>query len=247
LTDADVLRFIVGRGAQLPSLFNLGGVLIAVPPFFYVSGSPALGATIVTNYEVNWTRTLAGLGATVRVSAFRGTTADIVATVGGADFAAGLVGLPVNVGDSSASGLEVAIEGTLASGWRWGASYSPLKIDDDFRTGYTVTTTLTDFEHTTPRRTLRANVGWARGPWEVDGYLLYQASFDGVANLLGDTTGVLLPISGYTSVDARLGYRVNDKITLSIAGQGLTQSEQVQTASTPAVERRVLAAVQLAF
>ncbi len=40
LTDADVLRFMVGRGAQLPSLFNLGGVLIPVPPFFYVSGSP---------------------------------------------------------------------------------------------------------------------------------------------------------------------------------------------------------------
>jgi hypothetical protein len=40
---------------------------------------------------------------------------------------------------------------------------------------------------------------------------------------------------------------VNDKVTLAIAGQGLTHAEQVQTASTPAVERRVLATVRYAF
>ncbi|MEO8467658.1 MAG: TonB-dependent receptor [Gammaproteobacteria bacterium] len=247
LTDADVLRFMVGRGAQLPSLFNLGGVLIPVPPSFYVSGSPALGATIVTNYEVSWSRALASLGATLRVSAFRGKTVGIVATVGGSNIAAGLAGLPVNVGDSRESGIEVAIEGKFAGGWRWGASYSPLRIDDDFRPGYTVATTLTDFEHTTPRHTLDANVGWARGPWEVDAYLRYRSSFDGIENALGGTAGVLLPVSGYVSVDARLGYRVNDKVTLAVAGQGLTQAEQVQTAGTPAVERRVLATVQFAF
>ncbi len=247
LTDADVLRFMVGRGAQLPSLFNLGGVLIPVPPFFYVSGSPALGATTVTSYEVSWDRALASLDARLRISTFRGTTEGIVATVGGSDIAAGLVGLPVNVGDSHASGIEVAIEGTFAEDWRWGASYSPLQIHDDFTAGYTVATTLTDFEHTAPQRTLDANLGWARGPWEVDGYLRYMSGFYGVANTLGGTTGALLPVSGYTSVDARLGDRVNDQLTLARAGQGRTRAEQTQSARTPSVERRVLGTIQYAF
>jgi hypothetical protein len=47
-------------------------------------------------------------------------------------------------------------------------------------------------------------------------------------------------------VDARLGYRLSDRIDLALSGQGLTHAEQRQTAA-PAVERRIFGTLQIAF
>jgi iron complex outermembrane receptor protein len=106
---------------------------------------------------------------------------------------------------------------------------------------------VTDFENTTPRHVLKANLGWADGPWEVDGYLRHQSSFDGiVAGPTGSGTGLLAPIPSHLALDGRLGYAVNDRITLALNGRNLTRSQQRQT-SAPDVERAVFATFSMDF
>jgi iron complex outermembrane receptor protein len=58
--------------------------------------------------------------------------------------------------------------------------------------------------------------------------------------------GSLLSISSYVSVDARVGYRLNDRMTLALSGQNLTDSSQRQTVA-PEVERRVLGTFTMRF
>jgi outer membrane receptor for ferrienterochelin and colicins len=243
--EVNTLRFTVGRGTQLPSLFNLGGLLIPLPGGF-VTGVPTLEPSTVRNYEAIWNRPLTALNATLRVSTFAGRTSHVVAAAGGTDFSRGIFGAPANIGSSSAEGVEIALEGTHGD-WRWSGSYTPMRIDDRLDAGYNVQNTQVDFENTTPRHVLNASLGWSRARWEVDGFLRYQSSFDGVAGLGdGSVVGVLEPISDYVTLDARVGFAVNRHITLALAGQGLVHSEQRQTSGVD-VERRLSGNVTVAF
>jgi iron complex outermembrane receptor protein len=207
---------------------------------------PTLQTSTVRNFEIAWNRPLTAWGARLRVSAFSGSTSSVIAATGGADILRGIFGAPANIGASAAEGIEVALDGTHGD-WRWSASYTPLRIDDRFAPGYTVQNTQVDFENTAPRHVLNASLGWSRGAWEIDGFLRHQSSFYGVA-APGDGTvgGVLEPISGYLTVDARLGFTVNERVTLALAGQGLAHSAQRQTSSVD-VERRVYGSVNVAF
>jgi outer membrane receptor for ferrienterochelin and colicins len=245
IDDVNTLSFTVGRGTQLPSLFNLGGVLIPLPGGF-VTGVPTLEPSTVRNYEVIWNRPLTALSATLRVSAFAGRTSHVVAAAGGTDFSRGIFGAPANIGNSSAEGLEIALEGTRGD-WRWSTSYTPMRIDDRFSAGYSVQNTQVDFANTTPRHVLNASLGWSQARWEVDGFLRYQSSFGGVAGPGdGSVVGVLEPISDYVTLDARLGFAVNGRVTVALAGQGLADSRQRQTSAVD-VERRLFGNVTVAF
>jgi iron complex outermembrane receptor protein len=185
-------------------------------------------------------------GATLRVSAFTGSTSSVVAATGGADIMRGIVGAPANIGASAAEGIEIALDGTHGD-WRWSASYTPLRIDDRFAPGYVVQNTQVDFENTAPRHVLNGSLGWSRGPWEIDGFLRYQSSFYGVAAPGdGSVGGALQPISDYVTIDARLGFALNERITLALAGQGLAHSAQRQSSSVD-VERRIYGSVNVAF
>ena len=244
IDEADTVRFTAGRGVQLPSLMNLGGFVLPVPPAGYVGGVPDLETTVVRNYDVTWDRGLPWLGGGLRLSVFRGHTADVVAATGGSRFAAGLVGAPANIGRSRTDGLEISLEGAAGERWHWGVGYTRQDIDDDLT--LPVELTFVDFENTTPENIVVGNVGWQRGPWEVDAFLRYQSSFDGIIADPGTTSGMLVPIGSYATLDGRLGYAVNDRMTLSISGQNLNRSEQQQTAA-PLVERQVLASLSVDF
>jgi iron complex outermembrane receptor protein len=246
-SDRDTLRFMIGGGVQSPNLVNLGGLLIAAPPFGYGSGIPTLEPVTVSNYELAWDRSLSSVDAALQVSLFHGHTRRIVANTGDALLAEGIVSAPANIGNSETTGLEISIRGTITGAWRWGVGYISQVVEDDFDPGFTVETTLVDFEHTTPRHVLNANLGWSSGAWEIDGYVRYQSSFDDVENPGADVImGSLTPISSYVSVDGRVGYQLNERMTLALAGQNLTDSSQRQTAA-PEVERRVLGTFTLRF
>ena len=243
--EVDTLRFMVGRGVQMPNLLNLGGIVLPVPPVGFYSGVPDLKPTIVDNYELGWDRTLPRLAAKLGVSVFHGRSRDIVATRGGARLVAGaFLFSPANIDHSQTTGLEASIDATLREHWRWGASYSRQTIDDDFAAAFPFALMFVDFERTTPRHVLDANIGWSRGPWEVDGYLRYQSKFNGIAD--GVSGAMLVPISSYVSVDGRVGYAVNDRMMLALSGQNLTQAQQHQTAALD-VERRLLGTFSISF
>jgi outer membrane receptor for ferrienterochelin and colicins len=244
----DTFRLTAARGVQVPSLFEFGGLLLQTPIGF-VSGVPTLNPGIVTNYELGWDRTFPG-GGQLRLSAFHETARDIVGLLAGSEFAAGLVVTPANIGRSEATGLEFALKGTFRKNWRWSASYTPEFISDHFEPGFTLATTGVDFAHTTPVHVANANLGWAHGPWETDGYLRYESAFYGIeqaATDLAATNGETLTlIPSYVSVDARVGYKLTDRLTLSVSGQNITDSPQRQT-SGPDVERRVTGTLKIKF
>src|SRR5476649_1958355 len=134
------------------------------------------------NYEVSWDRSVPALGGQIRANLFHQTNDAVSALNGGVTVANGvplLTGL--NIGNSEADGLELSVKGSFLQNWRWGASYTPEVITDHFSAGLPVGVTGVDYQHTTPTHIIKANIGWARGPWESDGYLQYKSSFYGVA------------------------------------------------------------------
>jgi outer membrane receptor protein involved in Fe transport len=63
---------------------------------------------------------------------------------------------------------------------------------------------------------------------------------------LANNGEVLTLIPDYVAVDARVGYKLNDRLTFSLSGQNLTSSPQRQTAA-PDVQRRVFGTLNLKF
>lgn len=243
-TETDTLRFLAGRGVQLPNLLNFGGLVLPIPPIGYAGGVPDVDPTAVDNYEVSWDRHLSLMPAKLRLSVFSGHSHDVFTISGGAQPADGLFGTPVNVGDSHTTGVEVSIDGALRDTWRWGFSYKYQNVDDRFDPAYPLEATFTDFDHTSPRHIARANLGWQSGPWTADTYLRFQDRTGGI--LTAGFTSTLVEVPSYVSVDGRLAYRVDERLTLAVTGQNLTRSEQRQT-SAPAVERAVFATLTFGF
>jgi outer membrane receptor for ferrienterochelin and colicins len=247
LDAGDTLRLTAARGVQMPNLAKLGGIVFQTPGGF-VGGVPTLNPGTVTNVELDWQRALRFPGGRLRLSAYHETERDIISLAGGNDYPANLVSTPANIGNSEATGLELSLTGTFGKGARWGASYTPEFISDHFEPDFTLASTGVDFAHTTPVHVANANVGWAHGPWEADTYLRYESAFFGIETSPPNNGGspggdILTRIPSYVSVDARLGYKLNDRLTLSLAGQNIMLSRQRQTAA-PDVERRVTLTVQ---
>jgi hypothetical protein len=70
---------------------------------------------------------------------------------------------------------------------------------------------------------------------------------DGITSIVTTVVaGELTPLSDFVTIDARLGYRVGDRITVALSAQGLFHDEQRQT-SAAAVERRVFGSVAISF
>jgi iron complex outermembrane receptor protein len=258
-SDQDTVRLSASRGAQLPSLYNLGGFLINYPlppsaplPAIFFSGVPGLQPATVNNYELAWDRKLTVIEADLRMAVFHGTSRGVLADNGADLQEAAIFSTPANIGNSETDGLELSLQGTIADTWRWRAGYLYQDVDDSFTALFPAESTLTDFATTTPRHNLNASLGWTKGAWEVDGYLKYQSSTlglqgpDAIVFPPAGALGSLVQVPGYTSVDARIAYSMDDKLVFSLSGQNLLDSEQRQT-SGPDVERRVLATATYSF
>ncbi|MGB8536097.1 MAG: TonB-dependent receptor [Acidobacteriaceae bacterium] len=243
-SDMNSFRFTSSRGAELPSLVD-SGALVLTSPAYNTTGSPFLKPTIVTNYEIGWDHTIPGPRMLFRGAVFFQKSQDLRAVTG--DYISSPDGpyqLPSNVGNSNAIGAELGVRFADPKGFRWSVHYRPELIGDHFVPSAQNAAAFTDYQHTTPVHLLKANLGWANNKWELDGYLHYQSATHGIQ--LAVTTGSLIPVASFASVDARVGYKFTNRLTWSAAGQNLSQASQRQTAG-PAVERRVLGAMTFYF
>jgi hypothetical protein len=91
---------------------------------------------------------------------------------------------------------------------------------------------------------VKANLGWANRKWEIDGYLQYHSSTNGLQPTA--TAATLTPIAGFVAMDGRIAYNISNRMTWSVSGQNLGHASQIQT-SGPAVERRVLGTLSVHF
>lgn len=247
--DEDTLRLTAARGVQLPNLINLGGEQ-SPTPVGYSSGIPTLNPSIVMNYEMDWDRELPDWNGQFHARVFHQTTNGIITNVIFMTPPAGPISTPADVGDSTATGVELSISGTLAEHWRWGLSYTPETIANHYLPGFTPGNSLIDFADTHPVHVVNANLGWADGSWAIDGYLRYESEFQGLRLYTTSTftaaSGTLVRIPNYVSADANIAYHVTDALTLSFSGQNLFQHEQMQT-SAAEVERRLYLTATLDF
>jgi len=243
--ESNSVRIVVSRGTQLPSL-NLLGAFLVDTPYLKVSGNPGINPAAVTNYEIGWDHAMRGPRLLFRVSSFHQSNQNIPA-VGGAYFpipgGGGYIST-TNIGSSDANGLELGLKGELASHLRWGLNDRPETIADHFIPSAQNANAYVDYQHTTPTHLVKGDLGWAHAHWELDSFLHYQPSSQGIRPTA--TTAALVPVPGFTSIDARVAYTQTRWATWSISGQNLTHAIQIQTAG-PAVERRMLGTLSINF
>ena len=245
-SDNDTARFTIGRVVQVPNLVDFGATVANTTTGNY-TGVPTIQPTIVMNYEVAWDRALPALDARLVASAYHETTDDIASFFGNVVFANGLpYQTSGNVGNSSANGIELSMKGDFLDAWHWGAGYSAEFIADRLDPMPRPDFDQTDFRHSTPKNIVTANLGWAAGAWEADGFLKYESSFYGQTLVaLGEAPSMTF-VSNYVSIDGRIAYKLTDAVTISLSGQNITQSSQQQTSGAN-VERRVIGGVAVAF
>jgi outer membrane receptor for ferrienterochelin and colicins len=243
-SDSDSLRFMISRGAQLPSLI-LSGAYLQQAGVIKVSGTPFLNPSPVTNYEVGWDHLIPRLHIVFRSNAFYQTSASLLTVAGKVIVTAtGPYVVPANIGSSDAGGVELGAKGVLLKNYRWSVDYRPEWISDHLIPSAQNGAAVIDYQHTTPVHLVKANLGWANKRWEIDGYLHYQSHTHGLQAT--STATVLIPIGGFLSFDGRIAYNLANRVTWSVSGQNLTHASQIQT-SGPAVERRVLGTVTFHF
>jgi outer membrane receptor for ferrienterochelin and colicins len=246
LSSLDTLRFMISRGALLPNLVELGA-LVAQSPVIGIGGVPTLNPTVITNYEVDWDRSLPTIHALFRAAAFYEKTTDIFDVVGGLVTSSPAPFItPTNIGDSRAEGIELSLKGTLAEDWRWGLGYRFEAIKDQFNPADQNGSVFVDYQHSTPQSLVNANIGWAKTKWEIDGYLRYQSATQGLVPLALQSNTTLTPIPAYVSVDARIAYKPVSWMTLAASGQDITHATQRQTSGQD-VQRQVFGSVTVTF
>jgi outer membrane receptor for ferrienterochelin and colicins len=246
LSSLDTLRLMVSRGALLPNLVELGA-FVAQSPRGSISGVPTLNPTIVTNYEVDWDRSLPALNALFRAAAFYEKTTSIFDVVGGLiDSPSGPYITPTNIGDSHSEGFELSLKGTFAEYWRWGLGYRFEALEDQFNPADQGGGVFVDYQHTTPQSLVNANIGWSKARWEIDGYLRYQSATQGLIPLPDMTNTGFTPVPAYVSVDARVAYKPIGRMTLAVSGQDISHATQRQT-SAQEVPRQVFGSVTVDF
>ena len=245
--DLDTFRLTAARGVQVPNLTELGALNYSGPGLF-IGGVPTVAPTIVMNYEIGWDRPVAAIDGLLRVSAYHQTTDQISSLFAFGSFSStGLTIVSGNIGSSKADGLNFELKGKFLENGRWGFSYTPEIITDNFNTAADLSAAATDFQHTTPNHIVKGNIGWSEGKWEADLYGQYQSSNYGLVSEGGNAlASTLSKIDGWASFDARVAYKVTDWATLSLSGQNISQSAQRQT-SGPDVERSVYGTVTVNF
>jgi outer membrane receptor for ferrienterochelin and colicins len=246
LDSLDVVRVLAGRGVLVPNLVELGALVIQ-SPFLNLTGVPNLNPTDVKNYEMDWDRPISQLHAQFRGSVFYKETANIFDVSGAFILTSGVpYSVPANVGESYAHGFTVGLKGAVYDGWRWGLSYRFEEINDRLSSFAQDGKQFVDYEHTTPKHLIIANIGWARGRWEIDGYARYQSTTEGLRPAVGAAGTSLVPLPEYVALDGRIAYQLNKGWTFAASGQNLAHSQQRQTAG-PDVERQLMGSATFKF
>jgi iron complex outermembrane receptor protein len=253
LTDKDTFRLMLARGVQLPSLVDFG-LQFSFGTFgpVVIAGNPDLHASTVNNIELDYDRALPAIDSTLRVALFAQRNQDIVSTPFGSPFVIGPAGLPLllaaNVGRSDAAGPEIGIKGASPSGFRWNLSYSYVATTDNtvLNNGLAPLNAV-NYARSVPRNVVIAGFGYTWDRWEFDLLGRWQSSYLDFRS----TPAALAPLEpvevrNYLTLNARVGFRVVEHVTLAVAAQQFNTSHLLQTQGPP-VERRVLASITAGF
>jgi iron complex outermembrane receptor protein len=242
----NTFRLSYGRGVEAPSLIDAGFQIRNGP--VVLAGNPFIDPTIVNNYELAWERPLAPINGNLRTAVFYQKSTDIKAIGVRPVFSRfGLAVVSENIGSSEMIGGEIQLDGKVGEHWNWKLNYTLEEIDDSLanRTGPFLTIAK-EFEESTPKHTVNAQLGYAIDKWEFDLFGKYVSSSDRVRSPVISPVNFLQPVDGYVTASARVGYKLTEEFTLALQGQDIQEGEMRQT-QAPKTERRVLLTLSSEF
>jgi iron complex outermembrane receptor protein len=256
-TETDTLRLLLGRGLQLPSIYDLflqDREVYGGQNYLYV-GQPGLRAAAVSNVELLWDRQIPPLRSRLRVALFAQRTTNIItnpyetATLPNGIVANGfpeLMASAENVGDSSAFGGEIGLRGQSPTGWRWNVSYSFISISDHLSINQDGIFSPQDFHHGTPVHALVVGLGYTRDKWEFDVWGRWQSRFLDFRADPNQNTLQPFAVGNYLTLNAHALYRITEHLNLGVTAQQFNNSHLL-LAAAPAVERRVFVTIAVRF
>lgn len=249
-TEVDTIRATYAKGAQIPTLVEMGGLQLMFNSATFRGaffGNATVAPTIVTNYGLSYDRSIPKMGGKVGVRLFAQKSEDLKSqpSLLQADVPATATTVPIfsflNIADSEMKGVELTAEGAYASGYHWEANYAYTDVEDSVRPGYSPVNRYVNFEQTTPKHRANVNLGWANDAWAIDTFIRYEGEKD----LYWSRTVGTLPIpfmqtvEDYVTVGGRVAREFKNGVTVAVAGQNLLNERQHQTSGLEA-ERRVL-------
>jgi iron complex outermembrane receptor protein len=243
-TPTDSIQFTAGRGIQSPTLLELNNNTVGSVPVgtVVVAGNPHVDPVIVTNYEVGYERSLESIGGIARLAVFHQKTKDFKAF----DLSSVRVinGYPTillsdNLGDSKMWGLEAELRGQMDK-VRWGISWTWLDVQDDFT--FAPGTVPVNFETSTPRNTIKGNLGWDNGQLSTDLFLIWKSSTEAYFQSLSPLA--LTKVDPGLTAQLSINYKVTDQFSLGLLGANLLK-EQTRLTVAPKAERRLLGTMTL--
>jgi iron complex outermembrane receptor protein len=251
-TAEDTFRLTLARGVRLPTLIEQGiqsdfGTTGPVA----VYGKPDLLPSIVWNSEIDYDRSIAAIDSVLRTALFAQRTDNVIATPFGGSLTFAPQGFPIttaaNVGYSTAAGMELALKGHVASGWRWNLSYALAATTDhtSLNTGPALVSTEL-YTRSAPEHVVILGVGYSRDQWEADLMARWQSSYVDTRSILGIPPLRFVVVNNYVTVNARIAYRLTEHLTLALVARQLNTASLATTAEVP-VERQVIASVTARF
>jgi iron complex outermembrane receptor protein len=247
VTDKDTVRLLAGRGLQVPSLVDFALQTNPAPGVLSV-GSPGLAPTAVWNAGIAYDRNLDPLAATLTTLLFFQRNTNLLSApgsfvVGYANGAAVVSGL--NIGSSNEIGFEVGLNGTTPGGIRWKGSYRFASITDDITSVAAAAPGMFNrYDNGTPVHEVILGIGYTLNRVELDALGRWQSSYTDYQRTPSGPEPVI--IGNYFSLNARVGYRVTDYLTIAGTAEQFNISRQIETADDY-VERRFIASATIKF
>ena len=248
LTDYDTIRATAARAVQLPSLLDFG--IVQDFGFAILAGNPGLQPSAVTNYELDYDRSLPSLSSTVRIAAFAQHTDLSVGSPIGSGYSVlpsgQLLDQARNFGSSNELGGEIGIKGSSAAGLRWNLSYALAAVRDDSPRAELLVAPSVGYQRQTPTSSVILGGGYTWRRLECEAQAPWQSHFeDYTFDPKTFTTGPVL-VPNYVTLNARVGYRINDHVTLSVVAEQLNQHSIAESAGLQ-VNRRFSASIKAQF
>lgn len=230
ITDQDSLRLEVGRALRLPSTVQYAASI----PYALV-GNPTINPTIVTSYEAGYTRDIRSLNSKLTSGIFYETYENLESV--GVSFSLPLPWHYSNIGNANGRGWESSFNGS-SDNWRWGLNYRLEFVTEDLSVSPAIAAIYPQhYAADTPHQLITAHVGYTLDDWSLDLFGHYQTAIV-MAPVLFQSTAPVSVNPGVT-LDARVGYKVNDWLTASISAVDAQSKSTVTTSSLIPVGRQV--------
>lgn len=239
LTPDDEFRLLYSRGFQLPSL-DVMGMQIGLGGGVVLEGDPHTQAVQVNNYEADYDRAFAGLGAKLRTAVYHQTNDNLFNFLVLAPYYSPASLQSSNAGNSNETGFELTLSSLAQAPFRWSLGYSYATISDHLKSsvGAVIPETFSVYSNGTPTHTLNGSVGATLGRWELDLKAGWRSHLVDWAQ--NQVTYLFYPVTvkDYATVDLHASYRITDGLRLGLTVDDATQQYTRENANVP-VQRRI--------